>query len=596
MNTSQTSTAEGIDDTPYSLRGLPLVGVVVALFLALLMAALDGTIVDTATPRIIGDLHGFSLYSWLVTVYLLASTTTIPLAGKLSDLLGRKWFLIGGVIVFLIGSALAGTSQTMVQLIIFRGVQGLGSGVLQTLALVLIADLFPPKERARWLGTFSAVIILASIIGPLAGGWITDHLGWRWIFYINIPLGLSALILFIVWLPTTLSMGTPLQLSWATLRQIDVAGAATIVVGTICLLLGLTWGGQTYPWTSSLIIGLFVATVLLFLLFFYVETHVQEPILPLDLFKSQVFSAGALLSLLLGMVLFSIIVYLPLFVQAVQGQSPTSSGAIMTPLTFTIAILSIITGSVVSKIGRYQIIAIVGAIILAGGVFLMTQLNATTSSLEITLDVFLIGVGLGILMPLVNVATQNVLPKNRLGVGTGAVTFLRSTGSTMATAVLGTIVSTISQGEINVHLSAAAHRFPDAYLRAATEKQILTSAAYRHTIVQQGISIAVKQANVPVGSQHNTLVSSITQHTMLLLNAVFEVVRRALEMGIHQSFQVAFYLCLVIIGVTLFLKDTPTTQGEEAKQRGMMDAPTGTYVPIEEKEDRKKKKILTKRS
>ena len=464
MNTSQTSTAEGIDDTPYRLRGLPLVGIVAALFLALLMAALDGTIVDTATPRIIGDLHGFSLYSWLVTIYLLASTTTIPLAGKLSDLLGRKWFLIGGVIVFLIGSALAGTSQTMVQLIIFRGVQGLGSGVLQTLALVLIADLFPPKDRARWLGTFSAVIILASIIGPLAGGWITDHLGWRWIFYINIPLGLSALVMFIVWLPTTLSVGTPPRLSWATLRQIDAAGAGTIVVGTICLLLGLTWGGQIYPWTSPLIIGFFVATVLLFLLFFYVETHVQEPILPLDLFKSQAFSAGALLSLLLGMVLFSIIVYLPLFVQAVQGQSPTSSGAIMTPLTFTIAILSIITGSVVSKIGRYQIIAIVGAIILAGGVFLMTQLNATTSSLEITLDVFLIGVGLGILMPLVNVATQNVLPKNRLGVGTGAVTFLRSMGSTMATAVLGTIVNTISQGEINAHLSAAAHRFSDAYL------------------------------------------------------------------------------------------------------------------------------------
>ncbi len=565
MNTSQDSTAESIDDAQYCLHGLPLAGVVVALFLALLMAALDGTIVDTATPRIIGDLHGFSLYSWLVTIYLLASTTTIPLVGKLSDMLGRKWFLVGGLIIFFIGSALAGTSQTMIQLIIFRGVQGLGSGILQTLALVLIADLFPPKERARWLGTFSAVIILASIIGPLVGGWITDHLGWRWIFYINIPLGLSALIMFIVWLPTTLSAGTPSQLNWATLRRIDVAGAATIVVSTICLLLGLTWGGQTYPWTSPLIIGLFVATVLLFLLFFYIETHVQDPILPLDLFKNQVFSAGALLSLLLGMVLFSIIVYLPLFVQAVQGQSPTSSGAIMTPLTFTIAILSIITGSVVSKLGRYQIITIVGAVILAGGVFLMTRLSAATSSLEITLNVFLIGIGLGILMPLVNVATQNVLPKNRLGVGTGAVTFLRSMGSTLATAVLGTIVNTISQREINIHLPAAAHRFPDAYLRAATEKQVLISATYRQSIIQQGISATINAAHVSPGPQHSRTIAFLIQQTTSLLSNLFEVVRQALATGIHQAFVVSFCLCLAIVVITLFLKDTPATQGKGAK-------------------------------
>ncbi len=588
MNTSQTSIDEGSDEAQYRLRGLPLAGVVAALFLALLMAALDGTIVDTATPRIIGDLHGFSLYSWLVTIYLLASTTTIPLVGKLSDLLGRKWFLIGGVVVFLIGSILAGTSQTMVQLIIFRGVQGLGSGILQTLALVLIADLFPPKDRARWLGTFSAVIILASIIGPLVGGWITDHFGWRWIFYINIPLGLSALIMFIVWLPTTLSAGTPARLSWTTLRQIDGAGAITIVGGTICLLLGLTWGGQTYPWTSPLIIGLFVATVLLFLLFFYIETHVQEPILPLDLFKNQVFSAGALLSLLLGMVLFSIIVYLPLFVQAVQGQSPTSSGAIMTPLTFTIAILSIITGAVVSKLGRYQIIAIVGAVILAGGVFLMTRLNATTSSLEITFNVFLIGVGLGILMPLVNVATQNVLPKNRLGVGTGAVSFLRSMGSTVATAVLGTIVNTISQREINSRLPSTAHRFPDAYLRAATEKQVLTSATYRHSIIQQGISSTVKTAHIPAGPQHGSTIASLTQQTTSLLNHLFEVVRQALAIGIHQAFVVAFCLCLAIVVITLFLKDTQMTQSKMAKQEetpmgGTLAASTGTYVlPIVE--------------
>ena len=468
-------------------------------------------------------------------------------------------------LIFLIGSALAGTSQTMIQLIIFRGIQGLGSGILQTLTLILIADLFPPKERARWLGLFSSVIVIASVFGPLLGGWITDHFGWRWIFSINIPLGLTALIMFVIWLPKTFSANTPSRLGWAILRQIDIIGAVTIVAGTVCLLLGLTLGGQIYAWNSPQVVTLFVATVILFVLFFYVETHVQDPILPLDLFKNQVFSAGALLSLLLGMVLFAIIVYLPLFVQAVQGQSPTSSGAIITPLTITIAVLSIITGGIVSKLGRYQLVSVVGAILLAGGVFLMTQMNVLTSSLEVSGDVFLIGIGLGILMPLINVATQNALPKNRLGVGIGAVTFLRSMGSTLATAVLGTIVNSISNSEINSHLPVAAQRFSDTYLKAATEKQVLTSTAYRHTIVQQGISAAVKGSNIPTGPQHDTTIASITQQTTSLLNQVFEVVRNALETGIHQSFQITFYLCLAIIFITLFLKDTLATQAEETK-------------------------------
>ncbi len=561
MNISHAETTEtSVTSEPhYPLHGRALAAVIIALFLTLLMAALDGSIVDTATPRVIADLHGFSLYSWLVTIYLLASTTTIPLVGKLSDLFGRKWFLISGVLIFLFGSILAGTAQTMVQLIIFRGVQGLGSGILQTLALVLIADLFPPKERARWIGVFSAVIILASVIGPLAGGWITDHLGWRWIFYINIPLGLCALIMLVVWLPANLTASTTTQNSWERLRHIDIIGALTIVIGTICLLLGLTLGGQSYAWTSLLVIGLFVAATLMFLLFFYVESHVQDPIVPLDLFKSQVFSAGAMLSLLLGMVLFGIIVYLPLFMQAVQGRSPTSSGAIMTPLTFTIALLSILTGSIVSRIGRYQIIALIGAVVLTVGAFLMTVMNSATSSLEISRNVFLIGIGLGMLLPLVNVATQNSLAQSRMGVGTGAITFLRSMGSTLATAVLGTIVNTVSASEISAHLPTAAHRFSQTYLKAATDKQVLTGARYRHTIMQQGIADSVKAAHVALGPQHDATIAALTQQTTSLLNQLFEVVRQALASGIHQALVVVFCLCLVVILTTIFLKDSPTS-------------------------------------
>lgn len=539
MSTTQDSATESASTVSARLRGWPLVATISALFTTLLMAAIDGSIVDTATPRIIADLHGFSLYSWLVTIYLLASTTTIPIAGKLSDLFGRKWFFIGGVLIFLLGSMLAGTSHSMIELIIFRGMQGMGSGILQTMTLVLVADIFPPKERARWLGLFSAVIIIASIIGPLAGGWITDHLGWRWIFYVNIPLGVCSLVLTSLWLPRTFLAEKATQSIREKLRRIDFIGALTIAGTIICLLLALTWGSELSSWNSPQILGLFVATVLLFLLFCYTESHVQDPILPFSIFKNQSFSAGALLSLLLGMVLFAIVVYLPLFMQAVQGQSPTSSGAVMTPLTFTVAILSILTGSIIAKIGRYKFIAIIGAVVLAAGVFLMTQMAPTTTSFEITRDVFLIGIGLGILMPLVNLATQNALPRQVLGVGTSAVTFLRSMGSTVATAVLGTIVNTGSSLEISNHLPNAARHLPAAFLKAATDKQVLTSTAYRQSIVQKGLA--------PTS----------------LLDHLFEIVRQALASSIHQAFIITFYLSLLILVVAVFLRDIPASQGED---------------------------------
>jgi EmrB/QacA subfamily drug resistance transporter len=563
MNSNQANTTANASDQSSGLHGWPLVATIIALFISLLMAAIDGSIVNTATPRIIADLDGFSLYSWLVTIYLLASTTSILIAGKLSDLFGRKWFLVGGVCIFLLGSMLAGTSQSMIELIIFRGVQGLGSGILQTMALVLVADIFPPKERARWLGLFSAVIIIASIVGPLAGGWITDHLGWRWIFYINIPLGACALALTLAWLPSIVSPEIAALTTQEKLRRIDFVGALTITVGTICLLLGLTEGSGVYGWTSPLVLGLFMVTVVMVILFCYVETRVQDPILPFDMFRSQTFSAGAVLSLLLGMVLFGIVVYLPLFLQAVQGKSPTSSGALMTPLTFTIAVLSLVTGNFVAKLGRYQIFAIIGAIVLAVGGFLLTLLTPATTSFELTLTVFLIGIGLGALLPLINVAAQNALPRQRLGVGTSAVTFLRSMGSTVATAVLGTIVNIVSSAEIDNHIPVSAHQFSASFLKAATDKQVLTNVSYRQKIVQQGIAETVRANPVPAGPQHGSAIAALTQQTTVLLNHLFEVVRQAVASGIHDAFVCVFCICLLVLIVTLFLKDIPASQGKK---------------------------------
>ncbi|HLJ82341.1 MAG TPA: MDR family MFS transporter, partial [Ktedonobacterales bacterium] len=418
------------------LRGWDLAGVLIALMLTMLLAALDQTIVSTALPRIIQDLNGFDRYTWVVTAYLLAETTVIPIVGKLSDQFGRKWFLVAGVVIFLIGSMLSGISQTMNQLIIFRGLQGVGAGFLFALIFTLIGDIFTPAERARWQGLFSGVFALASVIGPTLGGWITDNTTWRWVFYVNIPLGVVALFLLIYRLPANISVRSTRFTGMAAVRRIDFAGAITASTATVCLLLGLTWGGQTFPWASAPVIGMLVGAVVLFVAFYFIERRASEAILPLDLFRNQIFTTGAILSLLVGVALFAIVIYLPLFIQGVLGQSATNSGVVITPLTLTLAIGAALVGQVIYKIGRYQFLSVIGAIILTFGVYLMAQMNASTGLGEVTRNMIVVGVGLGMLQPVLTLAVQNAIPRTRLGVGTSAVTYLRTMGQTLGTALI----------------------------------------------------------------------------------------------------------------------------------------------------------------
>ncbi len=564
LNSAESADSTQRDSQERKLHGWALISVLIALMLTMLMAALDITIVDTAIPRIIGDLHGFNLYSWLITIYLLTSTISIPIIGKLSDQFGRKWFMVGSVACFLIGSALAGTSQTMVQLIIFRGIQGIGAGALQTLIFTLIADIFSPRERARWQGMLGAVFALASVIGPTTGGWITDHLSWRWVFYINIPIGLLALLALIVWLPSSISTATTTVRGWAALRRVDIVGALAIAAATICLLLFLSLGGQVYAWDSILVIGLGLGVIVFFALFFYIETRVHEPILPLSLFRSQVFTIGALLTLAQGMAMFGVIVYMPLFIQGVMGQSATSSGAVITPVSISMAIFSTLAGLIVAKIGRYQVIAICGGVFLAVGIFLLTLMNVSATLLTLILDMIVVGMGLGTLMPVLNLATQNALPRNQLGAGTGAVTFLRSMGSTLATAILGTIVTTTYKQYIIDHLPGAAKQLPASLLQAATDQQVLTNAAYRNALIQKGASLEAQGG--------------------ALLNQIITVVRDGLYTGIHEAFLISFFLCLVIIGMTFFLKDTPLDPQKARPVQAERDAPpiAGENIPVQE--------------
>jgi EmrB/QacA subfamily drug resistance transporter len=415
--------------------------VVGGLLLTLALSALDATIVGTALPTIVGALHGFDRYSWVVTAYLLASTTVIPIVGKLSDQFGRKGFLLLGIVLFLLGSGLAGTSQTMTQLILFRGLQGLGAGFMQTLAFTLVADLFPPAERGRWQGVFVSVLAMALIVGPSIGGWITDHASWRWVFYVNLPVGALALALLGIWLPSAISSRNAAYRGWTAMRRIDVLGALTAAGATVCLLLGLTWGGVTYPWGSAQVVGVLGAAAVCYLAFLVAERFAREPLLPLDLFRNQVFATSGVLALAGGMVVYAMIFYLPLFLQGILGQTATTSGMRLAPLFVPVALSAVLGGQVISNVGRYQFLAVLGALILLAGVYLLTRMDATTTLGTVTLNMIVVGVGIGVLQPIYTVASQNAIPFQRLGAGTGAINYLRAMGSLVGTAVLGAIVT-----------------------------------------------------------------------------------------------------------------------------------------------------------
>ncbi|HLW02785.1 MAG TPA: MDR family MFS transporter [Ktedonobacterales bacterium] len=439
-------------------RGWKFICVVAGLLLTLALSALDATIVGTALPTIVGDLHRFDQYFWVVTAYLLTSTTVVPIVGKLSDQFGRKGFVLAGIALFLLGSALAGTSQTMTQLILFRGLQGLGAGCMQTLAFTVVADLFPPAERARWQGVFVSVLSLALIVGPAIGGAITDHATWRWVFYVNLPLGALALVFLGVWLPAALSVRKSVYRGWAAVRRIDFAGALTAAAATVCLLLALTWGGTTYPWASAQVVSLLVAAGVLYLAFLVVERFVREPLLPLDLFRNQVFAASVLLALAGGMVAYAMIFYLPLFMQGVLSQTATNSGASLAPMFIPLGISAVLGGQVIAKVGRYHALAVMGALILLAGLFLLTRLDPATAFWAVTLEMIVVGVGFGILQPIYTIAGQNAIPLERLGAGTGAINYLRAMGSLLGTAVLGAIVTRSATGGSSTGLSLAARQ------------------------------------------------------------------------------------------------------------------------------------------
>ena len=465
MNTS--SITLETQDQP-RLRGFALISVIVALMLTLLLEALDQTIVGTAMPRIIAQLHGLDRYSWVVTAYILASMTMIPIVGKLSDQFGRKWFLLSGTLLFLLGSVLAGASQSMDQLILFRALQGLGAGIGMALVATVMADLFPPDERAKWMSIFGIVYGVSNLVGPTLGGWLAEHgplLGslvseatrWRWVFYINLPVGLVALVALLIFLPAGLSQYAGTSADKGVLRRIDIPGAILCAAATICLMLGLTWGGdQIFAWTSSQVFSILAAAILLFALFLYVERKAHAPILPLDLFRNQIFSVGTLLSLLQMMVLLGFSLYLPLFLQGVLAVSPTSAGLVMTPFSMSMVVGAVLSSMALNRLKRYRAVAMVAALLMSAGAFLITLMTPATSLPQAILFMVLAGIGIGPFFTLPMVAIQNAVLASHLGVSTASVRYLGQLGATLGIAIVGTVVTSAVNGSMTSHLPASA--------------------------------------------------------------------------------------------------------------------------------------------
>ena len=464
------------------LRGIALAAVIIALMLSLLLEALDQTIVGTAMPRIIAQLHGLDRYTWVVTAYVLASMTMVPIVGKLSDQFGRKWFLLGGTALFLVGSLLAGASQTMDQLIFFRALQGLGAGMGMALVATVFGDLFEPEARARWGSVFGIVYGVSNLFGPTLGGWLTEHgplVGslitetsrWRWVFYINLPVGLLAVAALLLFLPTTLSSPTSPATGWAAMRHIDVLGAMLSAAATICLMLGLTWGSsQLFAWSSLPVLGIVGSGILLFALFLLVERRASEPILPLSLFRTQVFSVAVLLTMLQMMVLLGLSLYLPLFLQGVLVVSPTVAGLVITPLSLSMVLGAMLAGPIIGALKRYQLIIVLGALLMGTGSFLLTLMTPATSLWQAIVSMIVVGIGLGSFFSL-SVIAQNAMPPSRLGVSTAATRYLGQVGATLGIAIVGTVVSSSIAGNL-------LHRLP-----TTTAERVALSAALQHGFV-----------------------------------------------------------------------------------------------------------------
>lgn len=500
-----------------------------AVMLGMLLSSLDQTIVGTAMPKIVGDLNGLEHYSWVVTGYLVASTAGVPIFGKLSDIFGRKWLYLAGIGTFLAGSMLAGLSQSMEQLIAFRALQGVGAGMMIPIAQAIIGDIFTPAERGKYQGLLMAVFGLATIVGPGVGGLITDNFTWRWVFYVNVPFAVVAMAVVFAVLPSHTALHKRASIDWL--------GSGALILGVVPLLLALSFGGSTYPWASPQIIGLFAAAIVFTVLFVLIERRADAPTIPLDLFRNRIFTASAIISFLASMGMFGAILYIPLFVQVALGDSATSSGVILTPMMLGAIVLSILSGQMLSRTGRYKVLAIVGNAITVVGMLLLGQMTASTDNGTLARNMVVLGVGLGTSMALYTIVVQNAFPIERLGVVTASLSFFRSIGGVVGVAVLGSLMT----NTMTDHLQAGIATLP-----APVAQKLGPLASNPNALMDPNTQVQLK-------AQLATLGPSAAQ-----VGAQIEaVLREAVASSITQVFVIGAGLIAIALVTSFFLREIP---------------------------------------
>ncbi|MDA8344119.1 MAG: MDR family MFS transporter [Thermaerobacter sp.] len=511
--------------------------VLVAVIVTMFFSSMDQTVVSTAMPVIIGDLKGFSLYAWVFSAYMMASAVTVPIYGKLSDVYGRKPFYVLGLIVFMIGSVISGQAHTMMELILARAGQGIGAGAMMSMPRATIGDIFNPRERGRWMGVMGAVFGLASIIGPSLGGWITDTLGWQWVFYINLPIAAIALVLVLVFMPTIRTEHR---------AKADYVGSVILVVGLLAVLLGFTWAGSQYPWGSWQILSLFAAGVLILTGFVLYERRAEDPIIAPELFKNEIFTSATIVGLLVAMGLFGTLMFLPLYVQGVLGMSATGSGEILTPMMLSFIAGSIVGGQLLTRTGHYRLQAMVAAVIMVLGMFLLTRMNISTTWGTVVLNMIVLGLGVGSLMPLLNVAVQNAFPYKIMGMVNATQQFVSSLGGVIAAPILGSILADSFARELPKHLPPTL-RTLIAHLPAAARSQLQDPQTLTSAAAQQAIAAKF---------------SAFGAEGTKLYHQFIHAVHVSLSMGISSLFWVGVGFAVCAFIGTLFLKEMHLQQDD----------------------------------
>jgi EmrB/QacA subfamily drug resistance transporter len=564
--------ATAVAEQPRTYSRGQIIAVMSSVLLGILLAALDQTIVGPALPRIIADLQGFDRYAWVVTIYLLTSTITVPIVGKLSDMYGRKWLYLAGIVVFLVGSALSGLSADMNQLIVFRGLQGVGAGMLFALAFAIIADLIPPADRGRWQGLFGAVFGLASVIGPTVGGFLTDNLSWHWVFFVNVPIGIIAIAVLLVTFPSESSRRV-------TLHNIDWLGAGALTAGLVPLLIALSFGGsEGWAWGSPLVLGMLAAAALFLVLFVFIESRAKEPIIPLDLFKNGTFSLSTFIVFVTGVGMFGAILYIPLFIQAIQGGSATESGNSVMPMTFAMIVSSVITGQMISRSGKYKVIAIIGTVLVTAGMFLLWTMNMDTERWVTIAYMIVLGLGLGVAMPLYTLIVQNDFPIQRVGVVTSSLQFFRSIGSTVGVAILGTVVTGQFQSRIGPELRNALSTAPLPAAPAGGPSVL--------DRLVQGLSNVNPQALLSVEGETQLKAQLVglgvpQQFVDTITEAVFTALKPALFGGINEAFLIGALLLATTLVAVFFVKEVPLRKSNMGAMRSMAEGAEGGEIEAE---------------